>query len=86
MGIAGLGTYSSTSFYYKMTRQGDNTNVNDKFDLGLVPGQNNNQDETADTVGKPARTSVTVPYTRCITTTIQTEEMYALHEKTPCIL
>ena len=77
MGIAGLGTYSSTSFYYKMTSQGDNTNVNDKFDLGLVPGQNNNQDETADTVGKPARTSVTVPYTRCITTTIQTEEMYA---------
>ena len=77
MGIAGLGTYSSTSFYYKMTSQGDNTNVNDKFDLGLVLGQNNNQDETADTVGKPARTSVTVPYTRCITTTIQTEEMYA---------
>jgi len=77
MGIAGLGTYSSTSFYYKMTSQGNNTNVNDKFDLGLVPGQNNNQDETADTVGKPARTSVTVPYTRCITTTIQTEEMYA---------
>lgn len=76
MGIAGLGTYS-TSFYYKMTSQGNNTNVNDKFDLGLVPGQNNNQDETADTVGKPARTSVTVPYTRCITTTIQTEEMYA---------
>ncbi len=77
MGIAGLGTYSSTSFYYKMTSQGNNTNVNDKFDLGLVPGQNNNQDETADTVGKPARASVTVPYTRCITTTIQTEEMYA---------
>lgn len=77
MGIAGLGTYSSTSFYYKMTSQGNNTNVNDKFDLGLVPGQNNNQDETADTVDKPARTSVTVPYTRCITTTIQTEEMYA---------
>ena len=77
MGIAGLGTYSSTSFYYKMTSQGDNTNVNDKFDLGLVLGQNNNQDETADTVGKPARASVTVPYTRCITTTIQTEEMYA---------
>lgn len=76
MGITGLGTYS-TSFYYKMTSQGNNTNVNDKFDLGLVPGQNNNQDETADTVGKPARTSVTVPYTRCITTTIQTEEMYA---------
>lgn len=60
-----------------MTSQGNNTNVNDKFDLGLVPGQNNNQDETADTVGKPARASVTVPYTRCITTTIQTEEMYA---------
>ena len=77
MGIAGLGTYSSTSFYYKMTSKGNNTNVNDKFDLGLVPGQNNNQDETADTVDKPARTSVTVPYTRCITTTIQTEEMYA---------
>ena len=77
MGIAGLGTYSSTSFYYKMTSQGNNTNVNDKFDLGLVPGQSNNQDETADTVGKPARTSVIVPYTRCITTTIQTEEMYA---------
>lgn len=76
MGITGLGTYS-TSFYYKMTSQGNNTNVNDKFDLGLVPGQNNNQDETVDTVGKPARTSVTVPYTRCITTTIQTEEMYA---------
>lgn len=76
MGITGLGTYS-TSFYYKMTSQGNNTNVNDKFDLGLVPGQNNNQDETADTVGKPARTSVTVPYTRCITTTIHTEEMYA---------
>ena len=76
MGVAGLGTYSSTSFYYKMTNQ-SNTNINDEFGFGLLSGKMDKQDESADAVDKPARTSVTVPYTRCITTTSQTEEMYA---------
>lgn len=77
MGIVGLGAYSSTSFYYKMTKQSNNTNINDEFAFGMMSGKMDKQDETAETVDKPAKTSVTIPYTRCITTTIQTEEMYA---------
>ena len=55
MGVAGLGTYSSTSFYYKMTNQ-SNTNINDEFGFGLLSGKMDKQDESADAVDKPART------------------------------
>ena len=75
MGIAGLGTYSSSSYYYaSVSRNRNNLSSEMPNDFsGLITQNGGNNVATADSNTHVARPS----YTRCITANIMTEEMFA---------
>lgn len=78
MGIVGLGTYSSTSFYYKMTNKRRSENAANDAAFGLLSDDKNNQNAVATTTNtKSATSSVSTAYSRCITANIRTEQLYA---------
>lgn len=76
MSIAGLGTYSSSSYYYKAvtkSRSGSLSNVSDDFVNKKI-----SKDDPLNDVKEAARKAVTSsPYCKCIIANIKTEELYA---------
>lgn len=74
MAIAGLGTYSSTSFYYASTGRSKSSKSADEAAFGLLANGNENKNSNDVAVTKPTQA---VPYSRCITANIRTEEMFA---------
>ena len=77
MGIAGLGTYSSTSFYYEMTNKSKNTNIGNGSLFGFMPGAEGEQTAVATKANNTSVGSAQVAYSRCITASIRSEELIA---------
>ena len=77
MGIAGLGTYSSTSFYYAMTNRSKNSNVGNDSTFGFLPETEGEQTNVATTSNKTGVATVGAAYSRCITASIRSEELLA---------
>lgn len=76
MGIAGLGTYNSTSFYYATSYKSKNSNVEKEPSYDFLPEETG----SAQTDSLPSKTTdeaVQTAYSRCITANIRTEELYA---------
>ena len=75
MGIAGLGTYSSSSYYYAaVTRSRNTSDANSLADFGGLMAQSEGTNvATSNNTSVATRPS----YTRCITANIMTEEMFA---------
>lgn len=44
MGIAGLSTYSSSSYYFAMSNKGKSEGTNTEAVFGLLSGENDNKD------------------------------------------
>ena len=76
MSIAGLGTYSSSGYYYKAvtkSRSGSLSNVSDDYLSKEIP-----KDDPMHDFKEAARKAVTSsPYCKCIIANIKTEELYA---------
>lgn len=75
MGIAGVGTYNSTSFYYAMRSRGKNSS-SDENSFGLM----NKEDSEQTGVSSATNNGIVgtkVAYSRCITANIRSEEVYA---------
>ena len=77
MGIAGLGTYSSTSFYYAMTNRSKNSNVGNDSTFGFLSETEGEQTNVATTSNKTGVATAGVAYSRCITASIRSEELLA---------
>lgn len=77
MGIAGLGTYSSTSFYYAMTNRSKNSNVGNDSTFGFLPETEGEQTNVATTSNKTGVATAGAAYSRCITASIRSEELLA---------
>ena len=77
MGIAGLGTYSSTSFYYEMTNRSKNTNIGNGSLFGFMPGAEDEQTAVTTKANNTSVGSAQVAYSRCITASIRSEELIA---------
>ena len=78
MGIAGLGTYSSTSFYYEMRGKSKNNSVDNGAQFGFLSGtEGGEQTDVATTSNKTGVATAGVAYSRCITASIRSEELFA---------
>lgn len=77
MGIAGLGTYSSNSFYYAMTNRSKNSNVGNDSSFGFLPETEGEQTNVAITSNKTDVATAGAAYSRCITASIRSEELLA---------
>ena len=77
MGITGLGTYSSTSYYLEMRSRGKNSNVGNESAFGLTPKTDGEQTDVAPTSNKTAVGAAQTAYSRCITANIKSEELVA---------
>ena len=77
MGIAGLGTYSSNSFYYAMTNRSKNSNVGNDSSFGFLPETEGEQTNVATTSNKTDVATAGAAYSRCITASIRSEELLA---------
>ena len=76
MSIAGLGTYSSKSFYYASLTKSRSKGLSNGAEF--FENQTNQNGEEQYGLREAAKQAVrTSPYTRCITANIKTEEMYA---------
>ena len=76
MSIAGLGTYSSSGYYYKAvtkSRSGSLSNVSDDYLSKEIP-KDDPMHDFKDAVRKAVTSS---PYSKCIIANIKTEELYA---------
>lgn len=76
MGIAGLSTYSSSSYYFAMSNKGKSEGTNTEAVFGLLSGKNDNKDTAELTANSTDVAMPSVPYTRCIMANIKTEEVY----------
>ena len=79
MSIAGLGTYSSSGYYYKgvtKSRSGSLSNVSDDYLSKEIP-KDDPMHDFKDAVRKAVTSS---PYCKCIIANIKTEELYALQD------
>ena len=81
MSIAGLGTYSSSGYYYKAvtkSRSGSLSNVSDDYLRKEIP-----KDDPMHDFKEAVRKAVTSsPYCKCIIANIKTEELYASQNDT----
>lgn len=79
MSIAGLGTYSSSGYYYKAvtkSRSGSLSNVSDDYLSKEIP-----KDDPMHDFKEAVRKAVTSsPYCKCIIANIKTEALYAFYE------
>ncbi len=77
MGIAELGTYSSTSFYYATSNRSKNSNMGNESTFGFLPEAGSEQTGVVATSNKTAVGTAQVAYSRCITASIRSEELLA---------
>ena len=77
MGIAGLGTYSSTSFYYAMSNRNKNSNVGNESAFGFLTETDGEQSNVATTPNNTSVATAGAAYSRCITASIRSEELFA---------
>ena len=75
MGIAGVGTYNSTSFYYAMRSRGKSSSA-DENPFGLMNQEDSGQTGVSNTTNNGI-VGTKVAYSRCITANIRSEEVYA---------
>lgn len=76
MSIAGLGTYSSKSFYYTSLSKSRSKGLSNGAEFFENQATQNGEEQYG--LREAAKQAVrTSPYTRCITANIKTEEMYA---------
>ena len=71
MGIAGLATYSSTRYFCAYMSNNKNNGIDTEGEFPVLASENK-----AEKISPKENTSVSVPYTRCITASIKTEEVY----------
>ena len=77
MGIAGLSTYSSNSFYYEMNSRSKNGNISDGSLFGFMPGADEAKTTATSKTNNTLEVSAQMAYSRCITANIRSEELLA---------
>ncbi|MCR5790940.1 MAG: hypothetical protein K6G83_13750 [Lachnospiraceae bacterium] len=76
MSVAGLGTYSSTNYFYAGTRKGrSKETLAESSSFGKIMSREN--EDTPRLKANKDETIPSAPYTRCITASIKSEEMVA---------
>ena len=77
MAIAGLGTYSSTSFYYATSNRSKGNNLGNESTFGFLPEKDSQQTNIATTSNKTSVATTGVAYSRYSTANIRYEELLA---------